>query len=59
LKLSNPNGVLKTSDINMTFRYNKDIHKLFYYTIIYGMFNEVYIPYTNPMSYFWRFVVYS
>jgi hypothetical protein len=49
LKVSNPNGVLKASDINMTFRYNKDIHKLFYYTIIYGMFNELYVPYTNPL----------
>ena len=59
LKVSNPNGVLKASDINMTFRYNKDIHKLFYYTIIYGMFNELYVPYTNPLQYFLTFSIYS
>jgi len=47
------------SDINMTFRYDVNIHKLFYYTIIYGMFNELYIPYTNPMSYFLTFSIYS
>jgi hypothetical protein len=59
LKITNPNGVIKTSEINMTFRYDKNIHKLFYYTIIYGMFNEFYIPYVNAMSYFIIFSIYS